>query len=210
MFTIQLIKYLSRSQLSKEHRIKADSLVSNRGPFNLLPSFWAGYLTSELQLLICNSNPPMAYFQSFLGGASGQEPTCQRRLDVRDMGQIPGSGRHPGGRAWPPTPISLPGESHGQRSLASCSSQGRKEQDITEVICTYKIAGLSNNNNLFFFFNSTTSICLLLLLFFDTFALCFLPSSPIPLVLFTGFLFKSFQAYCLVDTPSAGDLMNPL
>ena len=36
-------------------------------------------------------------------------------------------------RAWQPTPVFLPGESHGQRSLAGYSPQGRKESDTTEV-----------------------------------------------------------------------------
>ena len=31
------------------------------------------------------------------GGASGKEPTCQNRLDIRDSSLIPGSGRSPGG-----------------------------------------------------------------------------------------------------------------
>ena len=31
--------------------------------------------------------------------------------DIRDMDSIPGSGRSPGGRAWQPTPVFLPGES---------------------------------------------------------------------------------------------------
>ena len=31
-----------------------------------------------------------------------------------------------------PTPVSLPGESHGQRSLAGSSPWGRKELDTTE------------------------------------------------------------------------------
>ena len=34
---------------------------------------------------------------------------------------------------WQPTPIFLPGESHGQRSLTGYSSQGHKESAITEV-----------------------------------------------------------------------------
>ena len=36
-------------------------------------------------------------------------------------------------RAWQPTPIFLPGESHGQRSLEGYRAQGRKELDTTEV-----------------------------------------------------------------------------
>ena len=51
--------------------------------------------------------------------------------DVRDTGLIPGSGRSPGGGAWQPTPIFLPGESPGQRSLAGYSLQGHKESDMT-------------------------------------------------------------------------------
>ena len=37
--------------------------------------------------------------------------------DVRDTCLIPGSGRFPWRRKWQPTPVFLPGESHGQRSL---------------------------------------------------------------------------------------------
>ena len=35
-------------------------------------------------------------------------------------------------RQWQPTPVFLPGESHGQQSLASYSPWGRKESDTTE------------------------------------------------------------------------------
>jgi len=35
-------------------------------------------------------------------------------------------------RAWQPTPVFLPGEFHGQRSLAGYSSWSRKEPDMTE------------------------------------------------------------------------------
>ena len=37
--------------------------------------------------------------------------------DIIDMGLNPVSGRFPWRRAWQPTPVFLPGESHGQRSL---------------------------------------------------------------------------------------------
>ena len=36
-------------------------------------------------------------------------------------------------RAWQPTPVFLPGESHGQRSLADCSLWGHKESDMPEA-----------------------------------------------------------------------------
>jgi len=33
-----------------------------------------------------------------------------------------------------PTPVFLPGEFHGQRSLVACSPQGQKESDATEQL----------------------------------------------------------------------------
>ena len=41
--------------------------------------------------------------------------------DIRDTGSIPGSGRFPGGGHGKPTAVFLPGESHGQGSLAGYS-----------------------------------------------------------------------------------------
>ena len=35
-------------------------------------------------------------------------------------------------RRWHPTPLLLPGKSHGQRSLVGCSPWGRKESDTTK------------------------------------------------------------------------------
>ena len=35
-------------------------------------------------------------------------------------------------RQWHPTPVPLPGKSHGQRSLVGCSLWGREESDSTE------------------------------------------------------------------------------
>ena len=37
-------------------------------------------------------------------------------------------------RQWHPTPVLLPGESHGWRSLVGCSPWGRKESDMTEQL----------------------------------------------------------------------------
>ena len=38
-------------------------------------------------------------------------------------------------RKWQPTPVLLPGESHGQRSLAGCSPWGRTELDRADHVC---------------------------------------------------------------------------
>ena len=55
----------------------------------------------------------------FPGGASGKESACR----CRSRGFDPWV---PWRRKWQPTPVFLPGESHGQRSLAGYSSWGRK------------------------------------------------------------------------------------
>ena len=44
----------------------------------------------------------------------------------------PWLGRIPWRRKWQPTPVFLPGESHGRRSRVGYSPQGRKELDTTE------------------------------------------------------------------------------
>ena len=68
---------------------------------------------------------------AFPGGARGKEPACQFR---RHKTWVPSLGRKiPWRRAWQPTPIFLPGESHGQRSLAGYSPQVCKEADTVEA-----------------------------------------------------------------------------
>ena len=64
----------------------------------------------------------------FPGGSDSKESACH----ARDLGLIPGSGRFPWRREWLATPVFLPGEFHGQRSLAGYSPWGRKESDMTE------------------------------------------------------------------------------
>ena len=52
--------------------------------------------------------------------------------NARDIGSIPGSIRFPWRRKWQSTPVFLPGESHGQSSLAGYSPWGHKVSDMTE------------------------------------------------------------------------------
>ena len=66
-------------------------------------------------------------------GASGKELTCQCRRCKRH-GLDLWVKKIPWRRAWQPTPVFLPGESLGQRSLVGYSSQGCKELDTTEAI----------------------------------------------------------------------------
>ena len=53
--------------------------------------------------------------------------------DIGDMGSIPGLGRDsPLEKGMAITPVFLPGESCGQRSLVGYSPQGHSESDMTE------------------------------------------------------------------------------
>ena len=52
--------------------------------------------------------------------------------DLRDLGSIPGSGTSPGEGKWRPTPVFLPREFHGQRSLWA-TAHGVADSDTTEA-----------------------------------------------------------------------------
>ena len=55
-------------------------------------------------------------------------PTMQETW-IQSLGQ-----EDPLEKEWQPTPVFLPEESHGQRSLAGYSPWGRKELDMTELV----------------------------------------------------------------------------
>ena len=57
--------------------------------------------------------------------------SCAIAGDTRDMSSIR-VGKIPWRRKWQPTPVFLPGKSHGQRNLVGYSPQGHKESDMTE------------------------------------------------------------------------------
>ena len=62
------------------------------------------------------------------GGSDGKESACS----AGDPGLWPGLGTPPWRWKWQPTPVFLPGEFHGQRSLAGYSPWGCKDLDTTE------------------------------------------------------------------------------
>ena len=57
-------------------------------------------------------------YKCISGGANGKEPACQCRRHKRHRFD-PWVGKIPWRRAWQSTSVFLPGESHGQRSLAA-------------------------------------------------------------------------------------------
>ena len=91
------------------------------------------YVFSSLGYIPRSGIPGSYSHLRFQGDASGKEPACQcrrckrRRFDPR-VRKIPWR------RAWQPTPVFLPGESHRQRSLAGHSPWGGKESDTTEQL----------------------------------------------------------------------------
>ena len=68
----------------------------------------------------------------FPGGTSGKKPACQCRRQKRPRFD-PWVGKIYWRWAWQPTPVFLPGESHGQRSLMGYSPWAGKESGITKA-----------------------------------------------------------------------------
>jgi len=64
----------------------------------------------------------------FPGGTSGKEAACRRQ---KRLGFDPWVGKIPWRRTWEPTPVFLPGESRGQRSLVGYGPQHHKKSDTT-------------------------------------------------------------------------------
>ena len=73
---------------------------------------------------------------------SGKESTCQCRRYGFDLWVK----KLPWGRKWQPTPVFLPGKSHGRRSLAGYSPWGHKELDMTE---THTLLDIKNSIDLY-------------------------------------------------------------
>ena len=74
--------------------------------------------------------PPVVSVFSPLGPAKGGWALAsQRWLEVNDLGRL--VNRY-GRRQWHPTPVLLPGKSHGRKSLVGCSPWGRSESGTTE------------------------------------------------------------------------------
>ena len=68
------------------------------------------------------------FLWSFPGGSDVKASACS----AGDLGFDPWIRKIPWRRKWQPTPVFLPGESHGWRSLVGYSPWGRKELDTTE------------------------------------------------------------------------------
>ena len=78
-------------------------------------------------------------FSDFPGGSDGKASAC-------NAGDRPGFdpwvGKIPWRRKWQPTPVFLPGESHGRRSLVGYSPWGHKESDTTRRLHSHSFPSL--------------------------------------------------------------------
>ena len=86
--------------------------------------FWLrGWMRAETQTLF-SSPHCAAWYKLFYLEVGASFPSLQRKeLKARGV--------------WHPTPVLLPGKSHGQRSLMGCSPWGLKESDMTELLHFY-------------------------------------------------------------------------
>jgi len=83
----------------------------------------------EICFIFLSTFPSFLFLMRAVGGASGKKKTCLRSAgDTGDTCLITGLRRFPWRRKWQPTPIFLPGESHGHRSLVGYSPGVKKSE----------------------------------------------------------------------------------
>ena len=102
--TCSLSPYIAMSSISDYKVRRGRREEKHRGPSHSVFSAM-GFLTGQHWNVFNSDNAVQYYF-------------CQVRKVQR--------------RRWHPTPVLLPGESHGQRSLVGCHLWGRTESDTTE------------------------------------------------------------------------------
>ena len=93
----------------------------------ILTALWSrGWIACQLYI-----HPRQVKQRLGLARCSGKKSACQCRRHRRHRFD-PWVGKIPWRRKWQPTPVFLPGKSHGQRSLVGYSPQGHKESYVAE------------------------------------------------------------------------------
>ena len=86
--------------------------------------------------LACLSvKPEIPLVVVFQLGSPGSAGVKNPPASARHSGVDPWVGETPWRRKWQPTPVFLPGESHGQRTLEGYSLWSCRESDMTENAC---------------------------------------------------------------------------
>ena len=122
----------------------------------------------------------------FPGDTSGKEPACHLRRSKR-LGFDPWVGKIPWRRAWQPTPVFLPGESHGQGSLVGYVPQDCRVRHEWSDLAQHSKRGVHIVNAIFSLSYVTMSIYFL---GFGWFPLSNLSSSPLFLIANTTFILR--------------------
>ena len=126
----QLAKLISIS--TEQHPIFCPPHLATTPPLSVsmnLTTLSTLYKWDYMVLVFCDQLISLG-IRDFPGGSDGKS-IC---LQCRRPGFDPWVGKIPWRRKWQPTPVLLPGKSHGQRSLAGCSPWGHKESDMTEQL----------------------------------------------------------------------------
>ena len=131
-------------------------------PMEILPNLWCPYcavynsigaITEDtclkvkcpLQWQSMASSASETSAWGFPGGSVVKNPSA----NAGNAASITGSERSPGKGKWQPTPVFLPGKSHGQRSLSGYSPWSLKESEMTEQLTLW----MYNHCLDFFFFS---------------------------------------------------------
>ena len=89
------------------------------------------------------------------GGASEKEPTCKCRRHERNR-FYPRVGKIPWRRAWLPTPVFLPGQSYGQKSLAATVHRVTKSRTQLKQLSMHSCLLMGKKSRMFV--NSTMRV----------------------------------------------------
>ena len=101
-------------------------------PIRQLPMVTMGKGCPKLRLLTSYTHLLPLSLKISVSSANFKKIVWWASLVAQRLKRLPAMQETPWRRKWQPTPVFLPGESHGRRSLVGYSPRGRKELDTTE------------------------------------------------------------------------------
>ena len=117
------LTYNRPSSASKSSSQQMSALKITKDP--ILKEVWFDHLAQSYSTWTYRHLGPQSWC------LSGKESACQCRRHRR-RGFDPQVGKIPWRRKWQPTPVFLPGKSHGQKSQGGVQSMGSQELDTTQ------------------------------------------------------------------------------
>ena len=130
-FLLQCMKVKSESEVTRVRLLATPWTAAYQAPPSMGLSkqeYWSGVPLPSL-ILFC-------YSEIMISKRCQMSTKQLILLETSNDSHAGGSGsirKIPWMRKWHPTPVLLPGKSHGQRSLVGCSPWGREESDTTEA-----------------------------------------------------------------------------